>query len=275
MTTSPLALLKSGKRVTSRRALAAMPLIERANAQLLGLDEWQSRLRRYVATHDAPASDEVAFERLCLTVFAQGLRARALERHEEALRSAFHGFVPATVARMDGAEMTDPLLQPIIRNRAKVEACVGNARRWISLCANGGTYLARVASVAVEDDALEGWPRLRAMLQHDFRRVGEQTARIVLKRWGFFTALPHPGCARLLERLQALGNGGVQAAVASLAQRNGRDAYAMEAALALFAGLGPCKPEPQCHACILSAMCPSAPRPLAAAAADRPDTQTM
>lgn len=275
MTTSPIVLLKSSKRSGARVALAALPLIERANAHLLGLDEWQRRLRRYVATHDAPGSDEIAFERLCLTVFAQGLGPSALERHDEALRAAFQGFVPAAVARMDDAAIAKALLQPIIRNRAKVEACVDNARRWIVKCADGGTYLSRVASVAVEDDALEGWPKLRAMLQHDFRRVGEHTARLVLKRWGFFTALPHPGCARLLDRLQASDDRGVQAVVATLAQRTGRDAYAMEAALALFAGMGPCQPKPQCHTCLLRATCPSAPRPPAVVAAGPRDNQTM
>jgi len=250
MTTSQIALLTNGTRSATRVALAALPLIERANAQLVGLDEWQSRLRRYVAAHDAPGSDEIAFERLCLTVFGQGLGPSALERHQEALRAAFHGFVPAAVARMDEAAVAEALLQPIIRNRAKVEACVDNARRWMALCADGSAYLSRVASVAVEDDALEGWPKLRAMLQHDFRRVGAHTARLVLKRWGFFTALPHPGCARLLGRLQALGAAGVQAAVAMLAQRNGRDVYAIEASLAIFAGLGPCQPAPRCQVCV-------------------------
>lgn len=274
MTTSQIALLKNAKHAGTKVVLAALPLIERANAQLVGLDEWQSRLRRYVAAHDAPGSDEIAFERLCLTVFAQGLGPSAVERHQEALRTVFQGFVPAAVARMDEAAVGDALLQPIIRNRAKVEACVDNARRWTALCAGGSGYLSRVAGVAVEDDALEGWPKLREMLQHDFRRVGERTARLVLKRWGFFTALAHPGCARLLGRLQALGDAGIQAAVATLAQRHGRDVYAIEASLALFAGLGPCRPAPRCHGCVLSAMCPSATRPPEPDAADRPDNQT-
>ena len=49
-----------------------------------------------------------------------------------------------------------------------------------------------------------------------------------------------------------------QKLLGSAAHRLGRDPYALEATLALFAGIGPCKKKPACDACELADRCPSA-----------------
>jgi len=258
---------KNVKRLGVRAGLAALRSIERANAELLGMDEYSARVRRYVAAHDAPADDTVAFERLCLAIFAQGLSFDAVDKHREVLRSAFDGFDPAAVARITAQRAAALLQEPIIRNRSKIEGCVENARRWVALTDASGQYLARIAGIAADDHPAEGWPKLTAALQRDFARLGESTAGLTLKRWGFFTARCHPGSQRLLRRLGYVNDGRpqkVQEFVAALAQAGGKDPYAVEAALALFAAVGPCKADPSCAVCLLNEGCPSAAAPDAA-----------
>jgi DNA-3-methyladenine glycosylase I len=74
--------------------------------------------------------DESAlFEALTLGVFQAGLSWSVVFGKREAFRRAFHGFDTAKVAAMTERDV-DRLLQDssIIRNRAKIEATVNNAR---------------------------------------------------------------------------------------------------------------------------------------------------
>lgn len=244
------------------RALAAiLRVAERCNESRCGGDAMAARARRYVAEHDAPQDDRSAFARLCFVIFAAGLGFGPVESCRDALETAFSGFEPSRVAEIDDAQAAAILAMPIIRNRAKIDACVENGRRWHALCADGQSYLARVAAAAAGDHPSDGWPRLTAMLRADFSRLGDMTARLTLKRWGFFMALSHPAVRRLLTRLHCVEAGApdmhVQRLVASLAQKAGRDPYAVEAALADFASDGPCRKEPRCAQCPLCDRCPT------------------
>jgi 3-methyladenine DNA glycosylase Tag len=236
-----------------------MRTIDVAVDELLGTDEVSARVRRYVADHDAPADEKIAFGRLCLVIFAQGLQWSAVEAKRAALADAFRGFEPAAVMAL---AVRDLLTQPIIRNEAKVRTCVENARRWSELGNGAASYLGRVAASAANDDATAGWPALAAQLATDFERIGETAARQTLKRWGFFTAFAHPGAQRVLTRLGVIEHdaapAATQLAVGAIASELGRDPYAVEAVLALFAGLGPCRVKPRCAECGLSDRCPSA-----------------
>jgi 3-methyladenine DNA glycosylase Tag/predicted secreted protein len=254
--------LKARSAGTCRKITSLFRLIDRGIDAILGSDEVASRTRRYVADHDAPPDDAAAFGRLCVVVFAQGLGFEAVAARAGALRAAFSDFVPAAVAVFDDARVAALHTSPIIRNEAKIRACIENARRWVSLTSDGATYLGRVAAVAAQDNAVGGWPELAAMLRNDFARLGDTAARQTLKRWGFFTSLAHPGARRALERLglvdEKVESVRVQSLLGSVAQRLGRDPYAVEAVLALFAGIGPCKKVPDCAACTASDKCPSA-----------------
>lgn len=245
----------------ARRTAGLLRDIERSIDGLLGADEAGRRYRRYVAEHDAPADDSTAYARLCVVVFAQGLGFGAVEAKLEDFFTAFDGFVPERVAAFDDARIADIMTAPIIRNEAKIRACVENAKRWVA-AAGTTTYLAKVAQIAVDDDAADGWPLLVKELQKDFARIGDTAARQTLKRWGFFTAFAHPGSRRALERLalvvEADSPAAVQCFVGSVARVIGRDPYQVEATLALFASLGPCKRQPECDECPLAERCPTA-----------------
>jgi len=247
-------------RSRARRGAAFVRHIERTVDAELGTDEAAARLRRYVADHDAPADDAAAFGRLCEVIFAQGIGFAIVGRKREALLRAFAGFAPATVAEFSETDVCHILGEPVIRNAAKIRACIANAKRW---CASPqGSYLAYVASNAANDEPLEGWPRLAALVESDFERLNEIGARQTLKRWGFFTAFGHPGTRRVIERL-GLTDATATAAegqtlIGAIADVMSRDPYQVEGVLALFAARGPCAPQPHCVRCVLVERCPSA-----------------
>ena len=90
-----------------------------------------------------PVTSEAAlFEKLCLEAFQSGLSWRTILHRREGFRRAFAGFDPDVVARY-GEDDVDRLLADaaIIRNRAKIEATIANARAVLAL-REAGTPLA-------------------------------------------------------------------------------------------------------------------------------------
>src|SRR3981081_659234 len=77
-----------------------------------------------------PVLDESGlFERLSLEAFQSGLSWRTILTKREAFRSAFAGFDPDAVAGFGDADVERLVTDPnIVRNRAKIEATLANAR---------------------------------------------------------------------------------------------------------------------------------------------------
>ncbi len=74
------------------------------------------------------------FERLSLEGFQSGLSWLVVLRKRAAFRAAFAGFDPAAVAAFGVDDVARLLADPgIVRNRAKIEATVHNARRVLDL----------------------------------------------------------------------------------------------------------------------------------------------
>ena len=70
-----------------------------------------------------------------------GLTWETILRRREGYRRAFAGFDPAKVARFDGKKKAALLQDPgIIRNRLKVEAAVGNARAFLAVQKEFGSF---------------------------------------------------------------------------------------------------------------------------------------
>jgi DNA-3-methyladenine glycosylase I len=95
---------------------------------------WATSAPEYVAYHDdewgRPLHGEQAlFERLSLEAFQSGLSWLIILRKRPAFREAFAGFEVAAVAEF-GADHVARLLTDagIVRNRAKIEATISNAR---------------------------------------------------------------------------------------------------------------------------------------------------
>ncbi|WP_308356605.1 DNA-3-methyladenine glycosylase I [Streptomyces sp. ODS05-4] len=74
--------------------------------------------------------DDALYERLSLEAFQSGLSWITILRRREGFRSAFAGFRIPEVAAFTGADRERLLADTgIIRNRAKIDACLDNARR--------------------------------------------------------------------------------------------------------------------------------------------------
>ena len=93
----------------------------------------------YVAYHDRewgrPVRDDRAlFEKLCLEGFQAGLSWLTILRKRERFREVFAGFEPERVAAFTGADVERLLTDTgIVRNRAKIEATITNARAVLAL----------------------------------------------------------------------------------------------------------------------------------------------
>lgn len=100
---------------------------------------WGMSARDYLAYHDEewgrPVRDDNAlFERLTLEAFQSGLSWLTILRKRESFRRAFARFDIATVAAFDDADRVRLLADAaIVRNRAKVDAAIVNARAAIAL----------------------------------------------------------------------------------------------------------------------------------------------
>jgi DNA-3-methyladenine glycosylase I len=95
---------------------------------------WGASTPDYARYHDEewgrPVRDaDGLFERLCLEAFQSGLSWLTILRKREAFRAAFAGFEIAAVVRF-GERDVERLLGDagIVRNRAKIEASIANAK---------------------------------------------------------------------------------------------------------------------------------------------------
>ena len=160
---------------------------------------WATSAPEYLAYHDdewgRPLHGERAlFERLSLEAFQSGLSWLTILRKRPAFRTAFAEFDVDTVAGFD-AERVDALLQDagIVRNRAKIEATVANARAirvgiddldallWSYAPAQHQRprVLGEVASVSPESAAMA-----KELRRRGFRFVGPTTAYALMQATG-------------------------------------------------------------------------------------------
>ncbi len=100
---------------------------------------WAGSAPEYCAYHDdewgRPLRGVTAmFERLCLEGFQSGLSWIVILRKRPAFREAFAGFEPERVAAFGDGDVARLLADAgIVRNRAKIEATVHNARSVLDL----------------------------------------------------------------------------------------------------------------------------------------------
>jgi len=90
----------------------------------------------------APVHDDRQhFEFLVLEAFQAGLSWLTVLRKRQAFERAFSGFDPAAVAHYDDDKVAQLLADPgIIRNRLKINAAVNNAKRFIEVQREFGSF---------------------------------------------------------------------------------------------------------------------------------------
>src|SRR5262245_15011994 len=85
--------------------------------------------------------DRKHFEFLILEGAQAGLSWSTVLNKREAYRQAFSGFDPALVARFSAAQIRKRMRDPgIIRNRLKIESAVGNARAFLAVRDEFGSF---------------------------------------------------------------------------------------------------------------------------------------
>ena len=107
---------------------------------------WPGEDPLYCAYHDTewgvPEWDDRAlFEKLVLDGFQAGLSWITILRKRENFRRAFDGFVPEKIVRYDKRKLARLMADAgIVRNRAKIEGTVANARAWLELMEQPGGF---------------------------------------------------------------------------------------------------------------------------------------
>ncbi len=100
----------------------------------------------YVRYHDTewgvPEHDDRAlFEKLILDGAQAGLSWETILNKREGYRRAFEGFEPEVMARFGARKVAALLADPgIVRNRAKVAAAIGNAKAFLALKDEVGSF---------------------------------------------------------------------------------------------------------------------------------------
>jgi DNA-3-methyladenine glycosylase I len=162
---------------------------------------WAVSAPEYVAYHDEEwgrpvRDDDGLFERLCLEAFQSGLSWLTILRKREAFRAAFAGFAIERVAAFGDADVERLLADAgIVRNRAKIEACIHNARAAAALEDAGlGELLWRFAPEAerpaperiadVPAITPESTAMAKELKRRGFRFVGPTTAYALMQACG-------------------------------------------------------------------------------------------
>ena len=111
-----------------------------------------------VPVHD----DRTHFEFLVLEGAQAGLSWRTILHRREGYRRAFAGFDPAKVARFTPARIEKLLLDGgIVRNRAKVESAVANARAFLKVQHEFGSFDALLWHFVGGEPIVNAWTELK------------------------------------------------------------------------------------------------------------------
>ena len=161
---------------------------------------WAVTSADYASYHDdewgRPVHGDAAlYERLCLEAFQSGLSWITILRKREAFRAAFAGFDPAAVAGFGEADVARLLADAgIVRNRAKIEAAVVNARAVLELDGSLEELLWSFAPAAprpaprsvgdVPAVTPESTAMAKALKRNGFRFVGPTTAYALMQATG-------------------------------------------------------------------------------------------
>jgi len=164
---------------------------------------WPTSDPLYIAYHDEewgrPVRDDARLlERLCLEGFQSGLSWLTILRKRERFREQFEGFDPRRLARFGDADVARLMADAgIVRNRAKIEATIANARATLALQQAGESLtdmlwsfapsaappppasLAQMPAVTAQSTAMA-----RALKRRGFRFVGPTTAYALMQAVG-------------------------------------------------------------------------------------------
>ncbi|MBW3605053.1 MAG: DNA-3-methyladenine glycosylase I [Actinobacteria bacterium] len=163
---------------------------------------WGASDPLYRTYHDhewgrAIRDDPGLFERISLEAFQSGLSWLTILRKRPAFRAVFSGFDIPVVAAFDDDDRARLLDDAgIVRNRAKIDATIANARATLALQADGSTLTELLWSFAPDERAApetaaevpattpESTAMARALKARGFRFVGPTTCYALMQAVG-------------------------------------------------------------------------------------------
>ena len=131
--------------------------------------EWANKDELYIRYHDeewgVPLHDDRRlFELLILEGAQAGLSWQTILRKRLNYVRAFDGFEPGKIAEYDGEKVTRLLADDgIVRNRLKVRATIQNARAFLSLQGDFGSFDSFVWSFVGGSPKKNAWKRLQEL----------------------------------------------------------------------------------------------------------------
>ena len=163
---------------------------------------WSTGDPDYTTYHDKEwgvplHGDAELYERICLEAFQSGLSWLTILRKRDGFRAAFAGFSIDAVAEFGDADIARLLADAaIVRNRAKVEAAIANARAARELRAGGESLTELIWSFAPEERPAprsfadvpavtpESTALAKELKKRGFRFVGPTTAYATMQACG-------------------------------------------------------------------------------------------
>jgi DNA-3-methyladenine glycosylase I len=151
----------------------------------------------YVDYHDLewgrPVDDDVRlFEKIVLEGFQSGLSWLTILRKRENFRAAFEGFAIERVARFGPRDVARLMSDAgIVRNRAKIDATINNARRCLDLIEEFGSFGSYVwrfepeaAHATLRSTSDEGTAMSKDLRRRGWAFVGPTTAYAFMQAMG-------------------------------------------------------------------------------------------
>ncbi|EMI5490564.1 DNA-3-methyladenine glycosylase I [Providencia stuartii] len=150
--------------------------------------QWVNQDPEYIAYHDnewgKPTKDnQQLFEMICLEGQQAGLSWYTILKKRQNYRELFHQFDPKKVALMTEGDVERLMQDPrIIRNRAKINAIIANAKAYLQMAENGEEFSSFIWQFVNNQPIVNQW---RSSSQVPAETELSKTLSKALKKRGF------------------------------------------------------------------------------------------
>ncbi|MBI6547675.1 DNA-3-methyladenine glycosylase I [Xenorhabdus sp. VLS] len=149
---------------------------------------WVTSDPDYLAYHDnewgRPLRDsQQLFELICLEGQQAGLSWLTILKKREGYRKCFHQFDPVKIAKMDETDVERLMKEPaIVRNRAKINAIIHNARAYLQMAEQGENFSTFIWHFVNDSPLINHWETLTEV---PVKTTNSDALSTELKKQGF------------------------------------------------------------------------------------------
>lgn len=149
-------------------------------------------------------TDKKIYQLLTMIVFFSGFKASTVEKKESIILGHFPD--PNTVSKYSKTDFNRILKdENMIRNKAKIQACISNAKTMKKLSNEYGSFQKYLNSFKA-DKSFENLSRLKKTIQNQFSFLGDITVYHFLTDLGFSVIKPDRVLMRIFKRLGFIEN---------------------------------------------------------------------